>query len=977
MLAQRIWIGFLRWVIGCWLLIPVAVDAQVSPFNLLVNGDFESGGSGNGFQTPAPYNFLATLTGNSNPGDYAIIPNPQTMNTTWFISGTDHSGTGKMMVIDGITSGGNQRFWKAGNSGGGVGPLTVGQTYTFSYWIKSIATSVVDVSTTADILVSWNNANNIALVSGSTLAPYPGNTATWQKVVYSFTPTNSYVNIELSNNNINPVGNDFAIDDIEVLAPPQPLGVRYNMVNPSCPNATDGFISVYGSGGTPPYTYSYNGGTYTSNNVFGGLGNVSGVFVSVKDAAIPTAAVVFSPSNISLSAPANPLVIRPDSTICRGAIVPLYANGSSTGYTWTSNPSDPTIANPAAQNTTATPTQNTIYTVSSTVARDRSLIYNGDFELGDGGFESQYTSFPFPPNPSNPSLAQRSYSIVTNAQQFEPVFQPCTDHTSGAGKMMVVDGSTTPNIKVWSQKVAVTPNTNYAIKYWLQSVVGSSPAQLEMQINGLPITGNATSSTTTAPATTCSWQQVSYNWNSTANTAAEITLINRNVSSSGNDFAIDDISMTHTVTCTFTKTSSISVNASSTPITNFSYNSPICINGPNPAPILPTGFTTGGVFSSTLGVSINGATGVINLPTSSPGTYTITYAVAASACQSAASSTTQITIANSLSPVTTFSYSSPVCTSAGNILPNTSTGFTSGGTYSSTAGLSINSSTGAINTSTSIPGTYPVTYSLSATACQTASSGNATITINTAPNPPTSTPVVSYCIGDTPVSLSATGSNLVWYTTATGGSGSPTAPTPTTTSSGSTIYYVSQSSGGCESPRTPISVIVSPKPNVDAGPDRIIAPGQAVTLLGSSSSINPTITWSPATGLSNPSILNPSASPSNTTTYYLTIRSLGCSATDSMRVLVIGNLIIPNVFSPNGDGTHDRWIIQGIEGYPDAVVEIFNRYGQSIYRQKGYSATNAWDGSLNGKAAPVGVYFYVLQGVANPSNRAGTLTLLR
>ena len=338
----------------------------------------------------------------------------------------------------------------------------------------------------------------------------------------------------------------------------QPLGIRYSAVGPTCAGATNGFIAVYGTGGTPPYTYSYNGGPFTSTNLFAGLGAVSNVFVSVKDATGPSGTVISSPSSITLTAPINSLNIRPDSVFCTGSTLPLYATGGGT-YSWTSMPNDPSIVNPNTSFTTASPTENTVYTVTSLVPRNRNLIDNGDFEKGDVAFESQYTGYPYPPNPANPGFAQRAYSIVYNGRQFEPQFQLCTDHTSGSGRMMAIDGATVPNLKIWSQKVSVTPNTTYTVQYWLQSIDPNSPAQLELQMNGTPITGNTATSTSTASATACLWQQASYSWNSGSNTTAELSIIGRNLSSFGNDFAIDDVSMTHPVSCTFSKSTAITV----------------------------------------------------------------------------------------------------------------------------------------------------------------------------------------------------------------------------------------------------------------------------------------------------------------------------------------------------------------------------------------------------------------------------------
>ncbi len=85
------------------------------------------------------------------------------------------------------------------------------------------------------------------------------------------------------------------------------------------------------------------------------------------------------------------------------------------------------------------------------------------------------------------------------------------------------------------------------------------------------------------------------------------------------------------------------------------------------------------------------------------------------------------------------------------------------------------------------------------------------VVVKSIPNSPTVTNgSLTYCQGSTASPLTATGSNLLWYTVASGGTGSSVAPTPSTDTAGTTSYYVSQTVNGCESARTSVTVTVSP-----------------------------------------------------------------------------------------------------------------------------------------------------------------------
>jgi gliding motility-associated-like protein len=65
-------------------------------------------------------------------------------------------------------------------------------------------------------------------------------------------------------------------------------------------------------------------------------------------------------------------------------------------------------------------------------------------------------------------------------------------------------------------------------------------------------------------------------------------------------------------------------------------------------------------------------------------------------------------------------------------------------------------------------------------------------------------------------------------------------------------------------------------------------------------------------------------------------------------VVNTGNkILIPNAFSPNGDGTNDTWEIFALNGNPDVIVEIYNRWGELIFYSKGYS--EPWNGTYKDK----------------------------
>ncbi len=160
------------------------------------------------------------------------------------------------------------------------------------------------------------------------------------------------------------------------------------------------------------------------------------------------------------------------------------------------------------------------------------------------------------------------------------------------------------------------------------------------------------------------------------------------------------------------------------------------------------------------------------------------------------------------------------------------------------------------------------------------------VIVNPLPTAPAVTSPVIYCQDQAASALTATGTNLLWYTLATGGTGSPIAPVPATNTPGITTYYVTQSTICGESPRSAITVTVNPKPaaNIAYTPSNLCnntvagnVPVQ-VTLTGTPGgaySIFPTTGLSmDATGTITPA----GATPGTYTIYYNIAASAPCAA---------------------------------------------------------------------------------------------------
>ena len=143
-----------------------------------------------------------------------------------------------------------------------------------------------------------------------------------------------------------------------------------------------------------------------------------------------------------------------------------------------------------------------------------------------------------------------------------------------------------------------------------------------------------------------------------------------------------------------------------------------------------------------------------------------------------------------------------------------------------------------------------------------------------------------------------------------------------------------------------------------------------------------TYEWTPAAGLNDPTLPSPIATVDGTTTFIAHVTDgNGCSVYDTVTVYAPVSstkaMVVPNSFTPNGDGHNDCFGIQRWGHVELVQFPVYDRWGVRVFNTK--NPAECWDGAYKGQMQPTGGYAYVIQAktVCGFVTRTGTVMLIR
>ncbi|MDP1728354.1 MAG: PKD domain-containing protein [Bacteroidota bacterium] len=648
-----------------------------------------------------------------------------------------------------------------------------------------------------------------------------------------------------------------------------------------------------------------------------------------------------------------------------------------------------------------------------------NIVVNGDFNLGNTSFTSDYLYSTV--NPLNQNL----YVITTNAANVHWAFAG-TDHTTGSGNFMVLNGNIAP-ANVWKQTVSVSPNTYYNFSAWFKNIVqkptyaGSPIATVELWINNVKISNSL-------PLVDYPdiWKLLDTSWFSGSATSASLAIKNLGTSAGGNDFAIDDVAFKQCCSAiinlgpdqlicegdSFVFNNTAPGSYVWSPVYAISNNK---IPNPTVRPLVPVNYyvtvTNGSCISRDTihfdiinvnasagtdksicagdSVQLNGSavgfyswspvTNISNPGILNPMVYpliTTEYILTSTATTCTKRDTVLITV---ISQVPAYAGSDVAICYGSSVQLN--------GTYGAGANNGLWLSNYAISDPT-LPD--PVVSPLVDTSyIFRAGFGNSCYGYDTMQVTVISYPTVNagsdihYCFN----SLGQINATIInydsFYWKPVTGLFNSQALATAVSGNINTKYILVASNKGCES-KDSLYLVVQPKviAQFKATPPVSIAPAQIQFTNQSQNAYF--YLWDFGDGITG-SEINPLHVYTNTGTYkvWLVIAdSLGCTDSTSfdIRLFYSPYLFPPNAFTPNADGTNDGFgLIYNPDAFSYIKYSIYNRWGELLY-QTTMPGGKWWDGTFKGLSCEADVYVYVIEAEDLTGKMyaiSGNVTLLR
>jgi gliding motility-associated-like protein len=171
---------------------------------------------------------------------------------------------------------------------------------------------------------------------------------------------------------------------------------------------------------------------------------------------------------------------------------------------------------------------------------------------------------------------------------------------------------------------------------------------------------------------------------------------------------------------------------------------------------------------------------------------------------------------------------------------------------------------------------------------------------------------------------------------------------------------------GCQIVQS-VDVEVVDSVSATAIPDATIILGEYVSLSSNLFGPDYTYLWEPDYNISTVNLPTTQANPFTTTEYCLTATHIqtGCATSSCVTIEVISDVVIPNAFSPNGDGLNDVFSIPDLGDICNAInyFSIFDRWGKVVFEWSGSGTNPTWDGThfQTGEQLPIGTYLYLIK----------------